>query len=291
MIRLAHALLGSTQLPVHVQVMDPPASWLRAKGVDAESTREVHDKFAAVMGRARSCAAGSWAMAERYCDQFGIRCVPVLPSLPASLARPAAQRLGEVGAIRIGFAGQIYARQEWDTLLTCLDSLQWRMGEREIELHAFPHQKPEVLDRHTNRIHFHPWLPTSDLIDALSACDLTYCAYWFDEGFREDAELCFPAKISTYLAAGRPILFHGPAYASPSRFLAEWKAGFVCNSPGPVELAAVLRRSLTDRPLYATAARNGRLAFNQCLTRDQLAHSVREFLDLAVTQSHAIGNS
>src|SRR5262249_26615519 len=154
---------------VHVQVMDPPGGWLRAKGLDPESIREVLGKFADVMGRARSCAAASWAMAERYRNEFGIRSVPVVPSLPASIARPAAEGPTQGPKLRIGFAGQIYAREEWDTLLACLDLLQWRVGQREVEIHAFAHRIPDTLPRHTQRIQFHPWQTTAKLVGALSA--------------------------------------------------------------------------------------------------------------------------
>lgn len=121
------------------------------------------------------------------------------------------------------------------------------------------------------------WQTTPEIVGALSRCDPTYCAYWFDEAFREDAELCFPSKITTYLATGRPVSFHGPAYASPSR-LTEWKAGFISNSPDPAEVATVLPSTLTDRAPYASVAQNGRRAFDQCPTRDWLANSIRDFL-------------
>jgi hypothetical protein len=277
MIRLAYALMAATPLPVYVQIWDPPASWLRAHGVDPVSTAEVLGQFGDVLRRAAACAASSWAMAAAYRERHGVRAVPVVPSLPASIVRRAARGPTDSSVFRIGFAGQLYARREWQTLLTCLDSLQWCIGDRKIEIHAFAQQVPEM-STHARHVRLYPWQATAELITALSRCDLQYCAYWFDETFREDAELCFPSKLSTYLATGRPVLFHGPAYASPSRCLTRWNAAFICNSPGPVELATVLRTAVTDPPRYAATAENGRRAFDRYLTYDHLARSLREFL-------------
>jgi hypothetical protein len=70
--------------------------------------------------------------------------------------------------------------------------------------------------------------------------------------------------------------------------LTEWKAGFICNSPDPAEVATVLHSALTDRALYASVAQNGRHAFDQCLTHDRLANSIRDFLgDDALSQMGA----
>lgn len=278
MIRIAYNLLAMTQVPVHVQVLDPPASWLRAHGLDDVSIEEVSGKFHEVMQRARSCAAASWVMAETYKARYGLKTVPVMPSLPGCLARPPASPNSNEQTIKIGVAGQIYARKEWDALLTCLDSLHWQVGNRQVEIHAHAQNVPEVTSQHKSKIQFHPWQITKDLIRALSKYDLMYCAYSFDSSFREDAELCFPSKISTYLAAGRPVFFHGPSYASPSRFLTEQRAGIVCNSFDPDDLGRNLCRALTDNALYETVAQNGRRAFDRYFTRQQLQRSTLDFL-------------
>ena len=59
------------------------------------------------------------------------------------------------------------------------------------------------------------WHATTDAVAILSACDVCYVPYWFDEAFRPGVELSFPNKVSLYLAAGRPILYHGPEQATP----------------------------------------------------------------------------
>jgi glycosyltransferase involved in cell wall biosynthesis len=281
MIRLAHGLLGATQHPVYVQVTDPPRWWLREHSVDPESTREVLDKFDDVLRRARSLAAASWAMMDTYQERYGIsKAVPVVGSLPAIMARPPALWVNDASVIKIGFAGQIYAPKEWESLQYAIELLQCKINGVEIEIHVHASQIPEVRPHFVDRIQVHGWLDTEPLVERLSTYDVLYCPYWFDEIHREDAELCFPSKIAAYLAAGRPILFHGPAYASPSKFLQKWEAAFICNDPQPCALAATLQSVFSDRSLYARVACQGKRAFDHNLTQEHLAASVCRFLQV-----------
>ena len=277
-IRLAHALIKHTDLPVHIQVMDPPQGWLRAHGLDDQTTSEVLKKFDFVLRHARSCAAASWAMAERYASQYGIRSVPVVPSLPAKVARPP-RLLATSNELRIGFAGQIYAEKEWSELLAALELLKWQIGGRAVVIDAFVPKAREVEARHRSRIRFRPWGETEQLAPILAECDVLYCPYRFDESWREDAELCFPSKLATYLACGVPVLFHGPAYSSPAHFLSRWEAGFICTQPDADALSAALIKIFSDAQEYHRIATNGSRAFHACLTADSLTSSVHRFLD------------
>jgi glycosyltransferase involved in cell wall biosynthesis len=280
MIRLAHALMGATQHPVHVQVTDPPKWWLRERLVDPESSREILSKFDGVLRSARSLAAASWSMADTYHERYGVTAVPVVGSLPASLARPCALSANDASVFQIGFAGQFYASEEWRTLQDALDILGWQVDAKKIKINVYANRAPEIPLQYADRIHVHGWLDTETLIDRLSTCDVLYCPYWFDEIHREDAEMCFPSKIATYFAAGRPVLFHGPAYSSPSRFLERWDAAFICNDPRPDELAATLRRVFSGHAFYARISRQGRRAFDRNLTQDHLARAVCGFLQV-----------
>lgn len=278
MIRLAHALRRATRLPVRTQVMDPPRRWLQVHGVDPASRDEVLAKFAEVVAGSRACATASWAMAQRYSRAYGARSIAVVPSLPADWALPAANGPGDSSAIRIGFAGQLYARAEWHALASGLRRRDWRIDGRPVELHAFAQEGIPELRGLDDHVRFRPWTDTRQLIAALAPMDLLYCPYFFSEDAREDAELCFPSKLTTYLATGRPVLFHGPGYASPGRFLGEWRAGFHCATLEPDDVVATIEAALRDRTAYGAAARNGRRAFNARLTHRHLRRAVKRFL-------------
>ena len=280
MIRLAYQLLGATDLPVFVQVMDPPENWFTAHYIDEKSKADLYEQYETVLRSATGCATASWAMAEAYTQQFRARCVPVVPSLPAAAAKPReAVSNARSGAFRIGFAGQLYAADEWNTLLRVLDSLNWWYGSTPVEVHAYTTSPMDVTPVREGRLLRHPWVNSTDeLIQTLSACDLLYAPYRFGESFAEEARLCFPSKLTTYFATGRPTLLHGPAYASPVRFAKQWKAAFVCDSPGDAPLLSVLQTALADMDQYREFSDRGRDVFDRCLTYDTLGRAMRYVL-------------
>ena len=67
-------------------------------------------------------------------------------------------------------------------------------------------------------------------------------------------ELSFPNKVSLYLAAGRPILFHGPERSTPTRFLERWPVGVPCHSLDPRVIAEALTVAATDAAFHTRVA-------------------------------------
>jgi hypothetical protein len=129
-------------------------------------------------------------------------------------------------------------------------------------------------------LEFCGWRGEADLIDALAGCDVLYCPYWFDPHFEAEARYAFPSKLVTYLASGRPVLFHGPAYASPARFLEENGAAVQCRSLEPADVLDCLTRLAGDADLYRRLAAAGRAAFDRFFTTHAMRESLRSFLDL-----------
>ena len=94
-----------------------------------------------------------------------------------------------------------------------------------------------------------------------------YCPYWFDEIHREDAELCFPSKIATYLASVDPYSSMGRLIPRHSRFR-EMESGVYLQRSGAAGSQATLSRVFSDGALYAHISRSGRQAFDQNLTQN-----------------------
>jgi glycosyltransferase involved in cell wall biosynthesis len=129
------------------------------------------------------------------------------------------------------------------------------------------------------------WRSQEDTLRILAEADVLYCPYWFDPAFEEEARLSFPSKLTSYLAAGRAVLFHGPEYASPSRFLVEHDAGLCCHSLDPVAVTESLCRLFGDADLYRRLTAHGRRAFDEHLTMDCLRKSFLDFAGANDTQS------
>jgi hypothetical protein len=277
MIRLALPVSRGLGVRLLTEVWDPPTWWLRAKEVDRITASRVLHDFERALRASASCATASWAMAEQYKRDFGTETIPFLPSLKSDLAMAPAEEPHPGTEFIIGMAGQLYATDEWDALTAALDGVNWRIRGRGVRI--------RLMGRWVNlqasgklQVEFLGWRSQEETIRLLSEADVLYCPYWFDPAFETEARLSFPSKLTTYLAAGRPVLFHGPPYASPARFLDKHGAGVCCYSAEPTEVIRRLDQLASDTDLYAEVTKNGRMAFEKYLTLSTLRKSFFEFL-------------
>jgi hypothetical protein len=84
--------------------------------------------------------------------------------------------------------------------------------------------------------------------------DIAYLPYWLDEKYHYVTQMCFPTKLTTYLAAGVPILYHGPSDGSPARFLAKYPAGIGCHTADSADIIKTIERFVTEKDFYPKAA-------------------------------------
>jgi len=264
LIRLALPVANRLGVPLVTHICDPPAWWLRANLIDPISQRRIlHCYEESIRGSVR-CAAASWAMADDYHEAYGVHAVPLIPSLDENLAREPARAISDGDRLIIAIAGKIYATEEWSCLLRGLESVSWRIGGRDVVIRVLAQSLPNA--EHAVRIEFLGWRPEEEVIRLLSKADVLYCPYWFDPAFEREARYGFPGKVTSYLASGRPILFHGPSYASPARFLETHQAGLCCYSLEPKEVVRALENLVGDADLYSRLAANGSQAFHENLT-------------------------
>lgn len=277
LIRLAVPVADALQVPLYTQVWDPPGWWLRENRIDPVNRRVILRRFARALQRSTACAAVSPAMAEEFSRRWGVTAVSVIPGIPSTYALPPASEPHEGSEVTIGVAGQLYASREWDALMRGLDAVKWHLAEKPVRVLLLG-RYVSLRSEDPRSIHYLGWRSQRETIEALGAADVLYCPYWFDPAFAEEARLCFPSKLTTYFAVGRPVLFHGPEYAFPSRFIRELEAGVTCDSLEPHDVMRRLEDLLADKAAYASYAEKGRKAFDQLLTTDAMRNSFLEFL-------------
>jgi glycosyltransferase involved in cell wall biosynthesis len=279
MVRMAGAVAEGLNIPLRAQVWDPLVWWLRAHGVDRFNRKIDLAKFDETMRRVETCATASWAMAREYEQTYGAACHVVIASLDAALAHQPHPALRPGNELAIGMAGQFYAEQEWHDLMLALDYAGWQVGGRKVVIRIAGYAPPKAETNHSANIEFLGWKPQDELVDLLSrTCDILYCPYPFAPEMEEVARLSFPSKIPTYLAAGRPILFHGPSYASPAHYLRDRGAGLICRKGEPAAVYDGLVHLVEDTDLYARLVMASHAAFLDDFTLDSMKKSVRSFL-------------
>lgn len=285
MIRLAGKAARDLQVPLITQVWDPPYWWMRANKVDPVSASRVIGTFAETVGMSRACATASVPMAEEYRKDYGANTIAFLPSLPAEEALVPSDSPHRDDTLIIGIAGQIYALDEWNALIRALNENSWELEGRRVRIRHIGDPRPIISyltdENLTYRIEFCGWHSQPETIRLLSETDIVYCPYWFDPRFENEARLSFPSKLTTYYASGRPVLFHGPAYASPAKFIEETGSGVCCYSLRNEDIITSILHISENPARYKDLTRNGREAFLRYLTSGTLKQHFMEFIHSA----------
>ncbi len=282
MIRLARPVAKKLNLPLLTSIWDPPGWWMRANKVHPTIGQQVMAEFGEAIQASVSTGTASWAMAKEYEQRYSAKTTPFLPSLPLELALPPAAGPSSAKELIIGMAGQLYAQNEWNALVQALMTVDSKIAGRQVRFRLLG----RGFDLGANNkmfVEYLGWHSQAETIKLLSEADILYCPYWFDLVFREESRLSFPSKLTSYLATGRAVMFHGPEYASPGIFLKEWSAGECCYSLETDAIITSLTKLATDEAFYQETVQNGAKAFVECLTMPVLRKNFLEFLDKACT--------
>lgn len=278
MVRIAAPVARGLGVPLRVHVWDPLRWWLDAHGVDPVNRRLDLALFDRTLRQAVSCAAASVPMARHYEETYGVPSTAVIASIDPALAQAPPPRLVGDDRVVISMVGQFYASKEWEKLVTALNLAKWRVGPRKVVLMTFGHEPPptHIPEGH---LEFMGWMDQPEVIGTIARhCDIAYCPYPFEPRMAEVSRLSFPSKVPTYLAAGRPILFHGPSYSAPYSYLKERGAAYLSLDSEPAAIYNGLSHLVEDRAFYKTTALAARRAFLADFTLPQMERAVRRFL-------------
>lgn len=276
MIRMAQAVADQLGVPLHTHVWDPFSWWAKANCLDGITTRRIQSMFDNAIRHSRCVATASEPMAELYRDRFGVAAVPVIASHPQSMAQAPDLSCNDKKPLVIGMAGQFYAANEWLQLLHALRSANWRVAGRAVRIVVLGAQRPPgVIDEHVSLL---GWKSQPDAAVILSQCDILYCPYPFDQGMKEVSLYSFPSKLVLYLAAGRPILFHGPCYSSPANYIKIRKCGLNASRLVASAVYNELERMVSNPEVYQVMGSNAQKAFITDFTLESMNKSFDQFI-------------
>lgn len=277
-IRMARAVADKLNVPLYTHVWDPFTWWAKANCIDGPTTRRVQALFDDAISSSRCVLAASEPMAELYRERFKVDSVPVISSHSKSMGQmPNLDDTGR-GPIVIGMAGQFYAASEWLQLLQAMRSSNWKIAGRSVRIVVMgPQQPPGAIDKHVS---FLGWKSQPDAAFVLSQCDLLYCPYPFDQAMKEVSQYSFPSKLVLYLAAGRPIVFHGPAYSSPAHYIESRRCGLIAERLSASAIYNELERLISDPESYRSMALNAQAAFRRDFTLESMERAFDAFIGI-----------
>jgi glycosyltransferase involved in cell wall biosynthesis len=290
-IRLALAVADELKVPLHSHVWDVFSWWIKANGIDPLTAQSTQLLFNDAIQRSASVAAASRPMADEYHRRFGVKAIAILPSLPKAMARSPDAAIGKT--LTIGMAGQFYAANEWRELVARLDAALWTIAGRPVRIIAMgPKAPPSIV---SDKVTFLGWKSQSDAIDILSGCDFLYCPYPFDPSMEDVSRYSFPSKLVLYLASGRPVIFHGPDFSPPAKYIAETECGVVITDLAARGVLSEIERLSEGSAIYQRMAKAAQRSFANDFTLEAMAHDFRDFIgaareDQVDLQDHTLGD-
>ena len=271
---LAEWLIRKSKLSVHVQIWDTPKWWAKAFKMDRLSRQALLKSYEFNLKNADEVGSASFNMSKILKNEMGRDSTPLLSITPAARPPVPNSSLQSEKKYIIGIAGQLYATDTIMAFIESLDEINWNLDGRTIELHYWGQT---VLPVERVNIHKRDYVPQDVLLDQMAVCHALYCPYWFDPEFREEARTSFPQKLVSYIASGRPILFHGPKDSSPGTFVVEFNLAIGCFSKDHADIQKQLRQVLTGANLLSLQE-NGYKVIQSELSEQSAHRHFRKFM-------------
>jgi hypothetical protein len=278
MIRLAKLVTNGLKLPLLTQVWDHPIWWMGHNQIDKFTSQRIYKQYEDILSMSVVCGAASFEMARRIVENNHIVSIPLVSCLPNEWARKPKKFLPKNKKnILFGFCGQTYANEAIDAIIGGLDSMDWMINERQVKLRYLGYHI-SLGGLYKRNVEFLGYRSQEETIDLLAECDLLLCPYITDPKYRLVAQTSFPAKLTTYLATGVPILFVGTTDSSPGLFLAENDAGYLHSDLSSEKLIGCLQKIFSNRSQYESISKNASIAFHKYLTMEKQAELFSQFL-------------
>jgi len=264
LIYIAEQLALKVNIPLVTQVWDIPEYLSATCAVNPWRKNNIMASFANVMKRSIRCGVISEPMAAEYQLKYGVDTVVLRPGLKTALLKKQQSIKGsQPDRFVIGFAGSFYAKDEWDALLNALKSVNWLLNGRKVIVRVLG-SRLHVETKCPVNIEYFGWCSNEEIVDALTDVDVCYLPYWFDPLREVAVRLAFPGKLTTYLGVGKPVFFHGPAYASIPQFFKRFPAGVCCHSLSETEIINQMCFLVDDKDFYNDAC----VAANQAMEEE-----------------------
>ncbi|MBK9146155.1 MAG: hypothetical protein IPM23_27125 [Candidatus Melainabacteria bacterium] len=232
MIEISDMVSSRSNLRLFNMVWDPIEYIMDNLNFDKLAARRICVTFERVQKRAITCAVASDAMGREYGQRYGVDTVVMINGAVPSPQTEKVQRISREGELVIAFAGTLYAAHEFNSLVSALSSVDFRLAGQDIRLIVMGNifGVPVTVTGNRANIEILGFRPTQEVVNILAGADLGYLPYWMQERYAMAVRLCFPNKLTQYVTAKLPVFYHGPERASPVEFMQRFPIGISCHS-------------------------------------------------------------
>ena len=264
--------------PFRLQVWDDVRHLTSLKHLDTVSTNRVFRRFRLLLSKASEVAVIGEQMAAEYLSFGAKSCHIIRHGLKTTVMVPPLRSSAD--PFRIGFCGSAYASDAWASLLKTLDRLNWTLLSRPVEIWVVGPEASFFAGQPVNA-HFWGRRSVDETTQLMADCDLLYMPQSFQKNHDALTRWSFPTKLSTYVATGRPVLFHTPSWGSLKSFAHDHGFRLVCDSLNPSELVGVLRLLQNTPGLLQDEGEASARVANTVLSHHEFRRQTRQFLGLS----------
>ena len=264
-IRLLRLLIDEVAIPLVCTVWDFPQLFLQHRFLRGATSKSILNDFAAILQRAERVSVMSERARALLRRDHNVDSMIWTHALPERDWHERNPDPPPQDRLTIGFAGSLYAKAEWNSLVTAVSRSDWTIAGREVDI-RFVGRFPRMNARSNPRVHKEGNKSLAETVEILSSVDVLYLPYWFNPRFSCAVQTSFPSKLTAYAAAGPPILYHGPAESSVSDFLATYPLGLACHSLERRAILDTLERLATDREMLVRVQQARRAAMRADLS-------------------------
>ncbi|WP_312751121.1 hypothetical protein [Psychrobacter sanguinis] len=178
----------------------------------------------------------------KYKQKTELKKLIVLP-FPIEAYSPTIHKPVADNKINIVFVGSTYSWKEWNIFIRTLDKLNWTVNDKTVNFHVYG--RPNIRSRlyeFREHIIYHSPLPHNQLISEISKFDYGYLPYYYDKNKKEVVTTSLPGKLSTYIQAQLPIIFHGPRYASAALLIQKYSIGVVVKDRRSIYIEELIKK-------------------------------------------------
>jgi hypothetical protein len=240
------------RLPLVSLIWDDPEYLLKQSRIDRLSRWDIGRRFAATLRISERVGVVSDAMATDYARRYGARTILIRHPVPSGGTVGPESTRAAGGDVVITLAGSLYAESAWRSLLAALARLHWNISGHQIRLRVLG-RAMNVRNSGPARIEYLGFVADSERDWLIAGSDVLYLPMPFESALAPLSRYSFPAKLSTYIAARRPVFAHAPKDSALARFCVEHRIGVQCNSLDPADVAASLVSVVEDTARQAVA--------------------------------------
>ena len=214
--------IASSGTKLRITIWDSPEYILQSQRIFSPFKNEILNNLSSCFDKSVAVSVMGKNMRQWLEYNFKKEAIELLP--PLVVKQGVKKDINGEKFIRIFFAGSLYAKKEWNSLIRALRSINWMISDKKVVIY-FAGTFPIFGALKDKNVKLLGYLSEEKVIDICTKCHIGYVPYWTSPDMKLVSETSFPSKLFLYAKCGVPALFHGPVMAEANNLFATYKIG------------------------------------------------------------------